>query len=80
MTMLTTVTTGAGRVRFVLPRRVLRCRNCAAPRVLCPVRASDDEDMVPILSGRKKRGFTKKEYEQMKKPQLLGSNTSIGWY
>ena len=29
------------------------------------VRASDDEDMVPIVSGRRKRGFTKKEYEQV---------------
>jgi hypothetical protein len=42
------------------------------------VRASDDEDMVPILSGRRKKGFTKKEYEQLKQPKLLGQNTSIG--
>lgn len=39
------------------------------------IRASDDEDMVPILSGTKKKGFTKKEYEQLKNPKLLGGKT-----
>lgn len=29
------------------------------------VKASDDEDMVPILSGRRKTGFTAREYEQV---------------
>lgn len=39
------------------------------------IRASDDEDMVPILSGRRKKGFTKKEYEQLRNPKLLGGKT-----
>ena len=39
------------------------------------VRASDDEDMVPILSGRMKKGFTEKEYAQLKNPKLLGGKT-----
>lgn len=39
------------------------------------VRASDDEDMVPILSGRRKSGFTDKEYEQLRNPKLLGGAT-----
>jgi hypothetical protein len=30
------------------------------------VKASDDEDMVPILSGRRKSGFTPREYEQVR--------------
>jgi hypothetical protein len=49
----------------------------SARRYVAP-RASDDEDMVPILSGRRKKGFTEKEYAQLKKPKLLGKNTSIG--
>lgn len=39
------------------------------------VRASDDDDMVPILSGRKKSGFTEKDYEQLRNPKLLGGAT-----
>lgn len=38
------------------------------------VRASDDE-MVPIISGRKKKGFTPEEYERLRNPQLLGGKT-----
>lgn len=44
-------------------------------RSVCVPRASDDEDMVPILSGRRKKGFTEKEYEQMRNPKLLGGKT-----
>lgn len=52
-----------------LPTRTRdRCRR------LC-VRASDDEDMVPIFSGRRKKGFSAKEYEQLRNPQLLGGKT-----
>lgn len=40
------------------------------------VRASDDE-MVPIISGRKKKGFTSEEYERLRNPRLLGGK-SIG--
>jgi hypothetical protein len=39
------------------------------------VKASDDEDMVPILSGRRKSGFTPREYEQLRNPTLLGGKT-----
>lgn len=39
------------------------------------VRASDDEEIVPIISGRKKKGFTPKEYEQLRNPSLLGGST-----
>ena len=39
------------------------------------VRASDDEDIVPIVSGKKKKGFTPKEYEMLRNPTLLGGST-----
>lgn len=39
------------------------------------VRASDDEDMVPIFSGRRKKSFSPKEYEQLRNPKLLGGKT-----
>jgi len=39
------------------------------------VRASDDEDMVPIFSGRRKKGFTEKDYDTLKSPKLLGGKT-----
>ena len=44
-------------------------------RVHLIVHASDDEDMVPILSGRRKKGFTSKEYEKLRNPELLGGKT-----
>ena len=45
----------------------------------CPlvVRASDDEDIVPIISGTRKRGFTPQELDQLRHPHLLGGK-SIG--
>lgn len=39
------------------------------------VRASDDEDIVPIVTGRRKSGFSSKEYEQLRNPKLLGGKT-----
>lgn len=58
-----------GALPVTLPTRTRdRCRR------LC-VRASDDEDMVPIFSGRRKKGFSAKEYEQLRNPQLLGGKT-----
>ena len=45
---------------------------------LVTTRASDDDDIIPMLSGRRKSGFTEAEYEQLRNPRLLGKNTSIG--
>lgn len=67
--------TGLGHA-LTCPRRTTNWSSGSIrPRVPVPIRASDDEDMVPILSGRRKKGFTKKEYEQLKNPKLLGGKT-----
>lgn len=39
------------------------------------VRASDDEDIIPIITGRKKKDFTQKEYEMLRHPHLMGGKT-----
>ncbi|KAI7843240.1 hypothetical protein COHA_003074 [Chlorella ohadii] len=39
------------------------------------VRCDSDDEIVPIVSGRQKRGFTPKEYEQLRNPDLLGGAT-----
>lgn len=39
------------------------------------VRCDSDDEIVPIVSGRTKKGFTKEEYEQLRNPQLLGGGT-----
>ena len=46
-------------------------RNCPGLRV----RASDDEDTLPIFSGRLKSGFTPAEEENLRHPKLLGGKT-----
>lgn len=79
MMMSTIVTTTRGTTRVFSPLVLLGGRHgkCqfGTNRTRLSIRASDDEDMVPILSGRKKKGFTKKEYEQLKHPKLLGGKT-----
>jgi hypothetical protein len=39
------------------------------------VRCDSDDEIVPILSGRQKKGFTPKEYEKLRNPELLGGAT-----
>lgn len=75
------VALGQIRPRFAFSRSA----NAVAPKAMqlrarrCPlvVRASDDEDIVPIISGTRKRGFTPKELDQLAHPHLLGGK-SIG--
>jgi hypothetical protein len=45
----------------------------------CPlvVRASDDEEIIPVLSGHRKSGFTSSELDQLRHPHLIGGQ-SIG--
>jgi hypothetical protein len=57
--------TGAGPARWHGRRRVSAL-------------ASDDEDMIPVWSGRHKSGFTESEYKKLRNPRLLGKNTTIG--
>ena len=78
--MLTSTTSGAGHAGVVLPRCFVRQagrRGRGGRLSRLSLRASDDDE-IPILSGRMKRGFTEEELERMKKPQLLGTGTSIG--
>lgn len=64
-------------MRGATPRPLLAPGNQRRSRVRGTFRvfASDDEDMVPIFSGRKKKGFTEQEYEQLRNPKLLGGKT-----
>lgn len=41
------------------------------------VRASDDEDIIPVISGHRKNGFTSSELDQLRHPHLIGGQ-SIG--
>jgi hypothetical protein len=50
----------------------LRGRHC--PLV---VRASDDEDIIPVFSGHRKSEFTPSELQQLRHPHLIGGK-SIG--
>lgn len=54
------------------PKMQLRGRRC--PLV---VRASDDEDIIPVFSGHRKSGFTPTELDHLRHPHLLGGR-SIG--
>lgn len=62
--------TGAGPARWPL---VSRNRRPLVTRA-----ADDDDDIIPMWSGRRKSGFTESEYEQLRSPRLLGKNTTIG--
>lgn len=42
------------------------------------VRASDDEDMVPIISGHKKKEFTKRDLEKLAHPSFSLGGATIG--
>lgn len=39
------------------------------------IRASDDEDVVPVISGRFKKGFSADDMERLRHPHLLGGRT-----
>lgn len=70
---------GPGPTRWVLKSRSERTLG-RKMGVVTPRRASDDDEIVPILSGRRKTGFTEKEYEQLRNPRLLGKNTRyVAW-
>jgi len=52
--------------------KTLRGRRC--PLV---VRASDDEEIIPVISGHRKSGFTSSELDHLRHPHLIGGQ-SIG--
>jgi hypothetical protein len=54
-----------------LPRRA-RGRSSMVVRAM-----SDDEDIIPVVSGHRKSGFTPSELEQLRHPHLLGGK-SVG--
>jgi hypothetical protein len=69
-------TLGLG-LRLTTPRARGSRYTCTARgvrRAVLTTRASDDE-MVPIISGHTKKGFTEKEYEKLRNPDLLGGKT-----
>ena len=39
------------------------------------IRASDDEDVVPVISGRFKKGFSADDMQRLRHPHLLGGRT-----
>lgn len=56
-----------------IPRAAVR--SGGRRRSLFLVRASDDDEIVPILSGRRKKEFNAKDMEKLRNPQLLGGQT-----
>ena len=68
-------TSTPSRLRLASPRPALAHAMGCQRRLSLVVRASDDEDIVPILTGRRKTGFTDKEKERLQHPHLLGGKT-----
>jgi hypothetical protein len=67
--------TGAGPARWAQKSRSGRPSRL---RVVKTRASDDDDDIIPMFSGRRKSGFTESEYEQLRHPRLLGKNTTVG--